>query len=259
MLDGRRPTGWLCDMDGVLIHDDRMVDGADRFLARLRELARPFLIVTNNPLYEPVELADRLVSMGLVVAPEELWTSAQAAAADVAAARPGARVFAMGAPALSAALVAAGCVLDDADPEVVVVGETRGYSFSAFAAAIGFVARGARFVATNPEATSVTIDGVLPGTGAMSALIAAASGVAPYVVGKPNPAMVREGLARLGTDPASTVMVGDRLDVDVAAGVAAGVRTVLCLTGVATAEEARVGAVEPDLVVGSVADLVDEV
>ncbi|MGC8510595.1 MAG: HAD-IIA family hydrolase [Acidimicrobiales bacterium] len=259
MSDLRDATHWLCDMDGVLIHDERAVPGASEFIDRLRERGRPLLVVTNNSLYEPKEISERLSALGLDVLAQEIWTSALATASFVSGQRAAARVFAIGRRAMHVALADAGCVRDDQAPDFVVLGETQEYSFDDFARAIQLIEGGAIFVSTNPEPTGPSPRGSLPGCGAMAALVERATGVAPYVVGKPNPFMIREALSRLGAEPRHSVLVGDRVETDVLVGAAAGVTTVMVLSGVGTLDQARRAPVRPDLVVGSVSDLLEQV
>ncbi len=252
----REATTWLCDMDGVLLGPTGLIPGADAFVERVRERGYGLQVVTNNSLFTPDEIVERMAGAGLTMRPEEIWTSAMAAASYVAAGTGPTRVFAIGRPAIHLALADVGCVRDPSTPEVVVLAETRDYDFDEFARAVQLIDRGAAFVATNPEATSPTLDGPVPGCGAMAALIERATGVAPYIVGKPNPAMIHSGLARLGVDAGRAVLVGDRIETDVVAGAEAGLTTVLVLSGVTTLEELGHAVVVPDVVVGSLAELI---
>ncbi len=252
----REATTWLCDMDGVLVGPAGLIPGADAFVERVRERGYGLQVVTNNSLFTPEEIIERMARAGLSMRSEEIWTSALAAASYVAEGTDSPRVFAIGRPAIHRALEDAGCIRDVRAPDVVVLAETRDYDFDEFARAVQLIDRGAAFVATNPEPTSPTLDGPVPGCGAMAALIERATGVAPYVVGKPNPAMIRSGLARLGVDTARAVLVGDRIETDVVAGAAAGLTTVLVLSGVTTLEEVGQAVAVPDVVVGSLAELI---
>ena len=251
-------ASWLCDLDGVLIRDDAAIDGAAAFLERLDATGRSYLILTNNSMYSPATLRARLATMGLHVEERTLWTSALATARFVATQSPGASIFVIGGPSLHEALGDEGCVEDDRAPDYVVIGEPQEYSFDAITTAIRLVDRGARLVATNPEATGPSAAGPFPACGAVAALVERATGVAPYFVGKPNPLMVTEGLAALGATPSSTVIVGDRMETDVAAGVGAGLETILVLSGIATREDIGRFAFRPSRVVDSVKDLVGE-
>ncbi len=253
-----RAESWLCDMDGVLIRDGQMVDGADRFLARLRSTGRPFLILTNNSLFTPREISEQLSTMGLDVQGDQLWTSALATAKFVNSQRPSGTAFVIGEQSVHVALADVGYREDDQKPDYVVLGETQDYSFDEMATAVRLVDAGSHFVATNPEPTGQSPRGPLPGVGALAAMIQSATGVAPYFVGKPNPVMIREGLNILGAHSKTTVMIGDRMDTDIQAGVESGLGTILVLSGVARLGEIEHFPFQPSRIVTSVADLIDE-
>lgn len=255
----RRRESWLMDMDGVIVHEDSLVPGADRFVARLQEVGRRFLILTNNSMYTARDLAARLGRMGLRVTSDEIWTSALATAKFLAEQRPGGTAFVIGEAGLTTALYEAGYTLAEADPDYVVLGETRTYSFERIAKAIQLIVRGARFIATNPDPTGPTPSGPLPATGSVAALISTATGVQPYYVGKPNPLMIRSALRSIGAHSESTVMIGDRMDTDIVTGLEAGLETILVLTGITSREEAGRFSYLPTRIVDSVADLVEDV
>jgi NagD protein len=248
----------MCDMDGVLVHEGQLVPGADAFLSALRARERTLLVLTNNSIYSARDLSARLGTLGLDVPPGSLWTSAEATAAFLSSQRPGGTAFVVGEAGLTTALHEAGYVLTDLNPDYVVLGETRTYSFEAITRAIRLVDNGARFIATNPDATGPSLEGNLPGTGSVAALIEKATGVAPYFVGKPNPLMMREALNSLGAHSESTVMVGDRMDTDIVAGIEAGLQTILVLSGVTSESQVERFPYRPGRVVRSVADLVEE-
>jgi len=249
---------WLIDMDGVLVHEGQPLDGALRFVDRLVEAGLPFLVLTNNSIYTQRDLAARLGAVGLAVPEAAIWTSALATATFLTAQRPGGSAFVVGEAGLTTALHEAGYTLTDRDPDYVVLGETRSYSFEAITRAIRLVRAGARFIATNPDPTGPSSEGPLPATGAVAALISRAAGVDPYFVGKPNPLMIRSALNRLDAHSETTAMVGDRMDTDVVTGLEAGLETVLVLSGVTTAEEAERFPYRPTRVVASVGELVEE-
>ena len=245
-------------MDGVLIRDGAMVEGADLFLDRLRQLARPFLILTNNSLFTPHQLRNQLSAIGLEIDERQLWTSALATAHFVHTQRPRGSAFVIGEPAMHEALAEVGYRESDSDPDYVVLGETQTYSFDDFTTAIRLIERGSNFVATNPESTGPSAEGSFPGCGAMAALIERATGTSAYFVGKPNPVMMREGLNILGAHHASTIIVGDRMKTDIRAGVEAGISTILVLSGVARREDLDAYPFQPSRVINSIADLIDE-
>ena len=263
MVEATRTTrpsarSWLLDMDGVLAHEEHAIPGADRFLARLRELELPFLVLTNNSIYTPRDLSARLRANGLDVPEEAIWTSALATARFLDEQRPGGSAFAIGEAGLTTALHEAGYTLTDRDPDYVVLGETRTYSFERITRAIRLVLAGARFIATNPDPTGPSPDGPLPATGSVAALIGRAAQVDPYFVGKPNPLMMRSALNTLGVHSEATTMIGDRMDTDVVAGIEAGMETILVLTGVTTREEVERFPFRASRIVASLADMVDE-
>jgi NagD protein len=254
----RELRSWLMDMDGVLVREEHPIPGAAAFLSRLRERGLPFLVLTNNSMYTRRDLSARLAANGLEVPEQAIWTSALATADFLQSQRPEGTAFAIGEAGLTTALHEAGYTLTDRDPDYVVLGETRTYSFERIAHAIRLIVGGARFIATNPDPTGPTPDGPLPATGSVAALISRASGVAPYFVGKPNPLMMRSALNAIDAHSETTAMVGDRMDTDVVSGLEAGMHTVLVLTGSTRREEAEAFPYRPSRIVDSIADLVDE-
>ena len=248
---------WLTDMDGVLVHEDTALPGAAEFIQRLVDRERRFLVLTNNSIYTPRDLAARLRSGGLVVPEEAIWTSALATAQFLVSQVPSGSAYVIGEAGLTTALHEVGYVLTDTDPDYVVLGETRTYSFEAITRAIRLLEGGARFIATNPDPTGPSAEGPLPATGAVAALITRATGREPYVVGKPNPMMFRSAMDRIDAHSATTAMVGDRMDTDVVAGIEAGLETTLVLTGSTRRDQGDGFPFRPTRVVESVADLVD--
>jgi NagD protein len=246
------------DMDGVLVHEEQAIPGADRFLARLRELELLFLVLTNNSIYTRRDLAARLRSSGLDVPEEAIFTSALATARFLEEQRPGGSAFVIGEAGLTTALHEAGYTLTDRDPDYVVLGETRTYSFERITRAIRLIVNGARFIATNPDPTGPSVDGPLPATGSVAALISRATSVDPYFVGKPNPLMMRTALNTLDAHSETTAMIGDRMDTDVVSGLEAGLQTILVLSGVTTRAQAERYPYRASRIVDSVADIVDE-
>jgi NagD protein len=243
-------------MDGVLVREEVPIPGADAFLARLSELGIPFLVMTNNSIYTPRDLSARLASSGLTIPEDRIWTSALATARFLADQRPGGSAFAIGESGLTTALHDAGYTLTEREPDYVVLGETRTYSFERVTRAIRLVAAGARFIATNPDPSGPTDDGPVPATGAVAALISRATGVEPYFVGKPNPLMVRSALNALDAHSEVSGVIGDRMDTDVKSGLEAGMHTVLVLTGSTAAQDVERYPYRPSRVVGSVVDLI---
>lgn len=248
---------WLTDMDGVLVHENQALPGAAEFIGRLTESGRPYLVLTNNSIFTARDLAARLRASGIDVPEERLWTSALATATFVGQQLPGGSAYVIGEAGLTTALHEAGYVLTETDPDYVILGETRTYSFSSITKAIRLIQGGARFIATNPDSTGPSSEGPLPATGAVAALITKATGREPYFVGKPNPVMIRAALNRIDAHSESTAMIGDRMDTDVLAGMEAGLRTYLVLTGSTKAEDVERYPYRPSEVRDSIADLIE--
>jgi NagD protein len=253
----RAICSWLMDMDGVLVREQQAVPGAHEFLTRLGELGLPFLVLTNNSIYTQRDLAARLRRTGLDVPEGSIWTSALATAQFLEDQRPNGSAFVIGESGLTTALHDHGYTLTERDPDYVVLGETRTYSFERITQAIRLIAAGSRFIATNPDNVGPTPDGLLPATGSVAALISRATGVDPYYVGKPNPLMMRSALNAIEAHSETTAMIGDRMDTDVVSGLEAGLETILVLTGVTTPGEVDRYSYRPSRIVDSVADLIE--
>ena len=244
---------WLTDMDGVLIHEDHALPGAADFLDRLVDRERRFLVLTNNSIYTPRDLAARLARSGLLVPEESIWTSALATATFLGDQLPAGSAYVIGEAGVTTALHEIGYTLTDTDPDFVVLGETRTYSFESITKAIRLIDAGARFIATNPDVTGPSLEGPMPATGSVAALITKATGREPYFVGKPNPMMFRSALNRIEAHSETTVMIGDRMDTDVVGGQRAGLRTILVLSGVTSPAEAAAATRQPDATVADLA------
>ncbi len=257
-MESARPVEtWLTDMDGVLVHEEEAIPGAPEFIAALQESGKRFLVLTNNSIFTPRDLRARLLGSGIDVPEDCIWTSALATARFLADQRPHGSAYVVGEAGMTNALHDIGYVMTERDPDYVVLGETRTYSFEAITRAIRLVERGARFIATNPDPSGPSPQGTLPATGSVAALISRATGREPYFVGKPNPLMMRSALNQLEAHSESTVMVGDRMDTDIVSGLEAGIRTVLVLTGSTGPGQVDTFPYRPSKVVASVADLVD--
>jgi NagD protein len=248
---------WLTDMDGVLVHEEVPIPGAQEFIEALKASDRRFLVLTNNSIFTPRDLRARLLGSGIDVPEEAIWTSALATAQFLDDQRPRGTAYVVGEAGLTTALHDIGYVMTDRDPDYVVLGETRTYSFEAITRAIRLVDAGARFIATNPDASGPSQQGMLPATGSVAALISTATGRQPYFIGKPNPLMMRSALNRLEAHSETTVMVGDRMDTDIISGLEAGLRTILVTTGSTRPEQVSTFPYRPTRVVDSVADLLE--
>ena len=255
----RHIEAWLTDMDGVLMHEGVPIPGATEFIGKLRQSGKPFLVLTNNSIYTPRDLHARLIRLGFDLPEEAIWTSALATARFLADQRPNGSAYVIGEAGLTTALHSSGYIMTDYDPDYVVLGETRNYSFEAITTAVRLINKGARFICTNPDVTGPSNEGLLPAAGSVAAMITKATRVEPYFVGKPNPMMMRSALNRIGAHSESAAMIGDRMDTDVLCGLEAGLHTILVLTGIATKSDVERFPYRPSRVVASIADLIDEV
>jgi NagD protein len=256
-MSDRRPVHtWLTDMDGVLVHEEDPIEGAAEFIAALEASGVKYLLITNNSIFTRRDLRARLLGSGIDVPEERIFTSALATADFLHEQRPGGTAYVVGESGLITAMHDIGYVMTDRDPDYVVLGETRTYSFEAITRAIRLIEGGARFIATNPDPSGPSHQGTLPATGSVAALISTATGRKPYFVGKPNPLMMRSALNRIQAHSETTVMVGDRMDTDIVSGLEAGLRTVLVGTGSTRPDDVPRFPYRPTRIVDSVADLV---
>ena len=249
------PKHYVMDMDGVIVRGTQPVPGAAEFIGRLRERDLRFLILTNNSVYTPRDLANRLRYMGIDVPDDRVYTSGIATARYLHSQRPGGTTYVVGEAGLTTALHDVGYILTEHDPEYVVIGETATYSFERITKAIRFINAGSRFIGTNPDPVGPGEGGIVPATGAVAALIERATGRSPYYVGKPNPLMLRTALRVIDAHSEDAVMIGDRMDTDIVMGIESGLETVLVLTGVTTREEVERFPYRPTQIVESVADI----
>ncbi|NLN93176.1 MAG: HAD family hydrolase [Candidatus Hydrogenedens sp.] len=249
------PKNYLIDMDGVLVRGRMPVPGAQNFINALKEKKAKFLVVTNNPMFSQADLAYRLRSVGLDIPPENIFTSAMATAQFLHSQLPGGTAFVIGESGLTSALHGIGYIITDHNPDYVVLGETMAYHLEQITQAVRLVAGGARFIATNPDASGPTESGIVPACGALAALIEKATDRSPFFVGKPAPLMMRYAMNYLEVHSQNTVMVGDRMDTDIIAGMQAGMETILVLSGVTRREDLSAFPFRPSRVLESVADI----
>ena len=228
---------FICDMDGVLYHGQTLLEGAKDFIDWLQRTEKRFLFLTNSSERSPRELQEKLLRLGIEIDEEHFMTSALATASFLTSQRPGGRVYAIGEAGLFQALYNAGFSIDDHKPDYVVVGETRSYSYEKIEIAIRLVLNGARLVGTNPDLTGPTEKGISPACGALIAPIELAAKRKAYFVGKPNPLMMRHSLKKLKCRREDTVVIGDRMDTDIIAGIEAEIETVLVLSGITSRKD----------------------
>ncbi|WP_342422294.1 TIGR01457 family HAD-type hydrolase [Paenibacillus sp. FSL E2-0178] len=251
--------GLLIDLDGTLYHGGRMIPDADRLITALRRAAVPFLFVTNNSSRTAASVAAHLRGMGIDANPEEVCTSSLAAARYIAEESPEATVAILGEEGLVQACAEAGLTLVTENPQYVVQGIDRSFTYESLARASRWIREGARFVLTNPDLMLPSDDGVMPGAGTLGAAIEAASGVSPVVIGKPESHLITYATTLLGITPEEAVVVGDNMRTDISAGVNAGCRTILVLTGLTTRDNLEhyqtVTGVKPDEICADLAEL----
>ncbi|WP_290216859.1 HAD-IIA family hydrolase [Corynebacterium atrinae] len=250
---------YLTDMDGVLIREGEMIPGADRFLGELMDNDIEFMVLTNNSIHTPRDLSARLAATGLRIPPERIWTSGTATARFLTDQRQVGTAYVVGESGLTTLLHSQGWILTDVDPEFVVLGETRTYSFESITTAINLILGGSRFICTNPDVTGPAPQGILPATGSVAALITAATGRDPYYIGKPNPVMMRSALNVIGAHSERAVMIGDRMDTDVKSGLEAGMRTILVRSGISDDSEVSRYPYRPTRIADSIADVADNI
>lgn len=254
--DIRDKKGFICDMDGVIYHGNNLIDGVLPFVTWLMEQEKHFVFLTNSSERTPLELSQKLKRMGLDVPVEHFYTSALATASFLKNQCPGGSAYVIGEAGLLNSLYDAGICMNDVNPDYVVMGDTRTYNFEKIEKAIALVNNGAKLIGTNPDITGPTEQGIMPATGALISPIEIATGKKAYFVGKPNPLMLRHAMKTLGCHSEETVIIGDRMDTDVVAGIETSTETVLVLSGVTTEKMIGNFPYRPTHIVNNVGDLV---
>ena len=255
-FDFNEKKGFICDMDGVIYHGNKILPGVTEFIQWLHDEKKEYLFLTNNSGYTPRELHQKLARMGVDVPEEHFYTSALATAAFLKEQSPGCSVFAIGEAGLLNALYDAGITMNDVNPDYVVVGEGRTYSLDTLTKATNLVLRGAKLVGANSDVSGPIENGIAPACRALIAPIEMATGTNAYFCGKPNPLMMRTGLRMLNCHSAEAVMVGDRMDTDIVSGLESGMSTVLVLSGVTSLDLMKTYAYRPSVVLNGVGDIV---
>ncbi len=244
--------GFICDMDGVLYHGNKLLPGAAEFIKWLQVNKKKYLFLTNNSGMTPKELQQKLERLGVNVPEENFYTSALATAEFLKAQTPGCSAFVIGEAGLLNALYDAGITMNDVNPEYVVVGEGRNYTFETITKATNLVLQGAKLIGANTDVSGPIENGIAPACGALVAPIELATGKKAYFCGKPNPLMMRTGLKLLGCHSKEAVIIGDRMDTDIIAGTESGVDTVMVLSGVSTRETVKTYAYQPTMILDNV-------
>lgn len=248
--------GFICDMDGVIYHGNKILDGVKEFVNWMIENDKKFIFLTNSPERTPHELSMKLQRMGLEVSADHFYTSAMATAEFLSSQKPGCTAYVIGEPSLTKAMYDKKIYMNDINPDYVVLGETRTYNFEKLEKAIELVRGGAKLIGANPDTVGVTEKGIMPATGALIAPIEIATGKKAYFVGKPNPLMLRHGLKLLGCHSADIAFIGDRMDTDIIAGIESNVDTVLVLSGVTKEEDIQNFPYRPKYVLSGVGEIV---
>lgn len=254
-LNFKDKKGFICDMDGVIYHGNRVLPGVPEFIRWLHDENKEYLFLTNNSGYTPRELCQKLARMGLDVPQEHFYTSALATAAFLREQAPGCSAFVIGEAGLLNALYDAGITMNDVNPDYVIVGEGRSYSLDTLTKATNLVLKGAKLIGANSDVSGPIENGIAPACRALIAPIEMATGSQAYFCGKPNPLMMRTGLRLLGCHSAEAVMVGDRMDTDIVSGMECGMSTVLVLSGVSSRETLKTYAYRPTVVLDGVGDI----
>ena len=247
------------DMDGVLWHDGQPLGNLPALFERIAALQLQVIFITNNATRTVQQYVEKMRSVGLSVAPEQILTAAQATLHALQEAFPnGARVYVLGEGGLQETLKNAGFRIANNEkrggngllptPDAVVVALDRGCTYAKLREATLYVRRGAKFIGSNPDRTYPTPEGLVPGAGAIIASLEASTDQPAQIVGKPQPLLFQMALARTGVAPDEALVVGDRLETDIAGGQAAGCRTALVLSGVTTHEQAMTWEPAPDLI-----------
>ena len=253
----RGKSGFICDMDGVIYHGDCILPGALEFVDWLKTENKNFLFLTNSSERSPRELKEKLDRLGIQVEASHFYTSAQATASFLASQRPGGSAYVIGEAGLTNALYEGGFSMNEINPDYVVVGETRSYSYEKIERAVNLVRNGAKLIGTNPDLTDSMGKDIAPGTGSLIAPIELATGVKAYFLGKPNPLMMRHGRKILGCSRKETAIVGDRMDTDIIAGIHSSIDTVLVLSGVTTQKDLKKFPYHPRYILSGVGDIPD--
>lgn len=253
----RSKKGFICDMDGVIYHGNALLPGVKEFVAWLRSAGKQFLFLTNSSERSPRELHQKMARLGIDIEPEHFYTSALATAVFLSTQKPDGSAYVIGEAGLTNALYDAGITMNEINPDYVVVGDARSYNLETLQRAVNLVLGGAKLIGTNPDLTGPVEKGVIPSTGALIAPIELATGSKAYFVGKPNPLMMRHALKRLGCVREETVIIGDRMDTDIIAGIESEIETVLVLSGVSTLETTTKFAYSPHHVLENVGKIIE--
>jgi NagD protein len=251
----RNKLGYLIDMDGVIYRGHQLIPGAARFITELNEAGVPYMFLTNNSQRTRRDVAMKLHRLGIRVGAKNVFTSAMATARFLSRQKPGGTAYVIGEGGLQTALHHNGYSIVDKEPDYVVVGEGRTFTFEMMEAALGMLRSGSKLVATNLDPNCPIPTGTRPGCGAIVAMLEKASGIKAFGLGKPSPIMIREAVAELGLTPDMTVIIGDTMETDILGAVQFGCKSILVLSGGSSRKDLDHFAYHPDKVVASIGSL----
>lgn len=248
--------GFICDMDGVIYHGNKLLPGVKEFVDWLKSENKSFVFLTNASERTPKELQEKLARLGIEVDHTHFYTSALATASFLATQRPNGSAYIIGEAGLINALYNVGFTMNNVNPDFVVVGESKSYSFDRIEKAVNLVLNGAKLIGTNPDITGPIENGITPATKALIAPIEMSTGRNAYFIGKPNPLIMRSALKNINMKPEDTIIIGDRMDTDIVAGIESEIDTALVLSGITDLQTMKLFAYHPRYVLNGVIDLV---
>jgi NagD protein len=251
----RNKKAFICDMDGVIYHGNVLLPGVKEFIKWLNDQDKKYLFLTNSSERSPRELNKKLARLGVDVGAEHFYTSALATAAFLDSQKPHGEAYVIGEAGLLNALYEIGYHINDVNPDYVVVGESKTYTYENLTRAVNLVREGAKLIGTNPDLTGPIENGIVPATGSLIAPIEMSTGSKAYFVGKPNPLMMRHALKKISSRREETAIIGDRMDTDMIAGIESEIDTVLVLSGVSDRENIKQFAYQPDLILEGVGEI----
>ena len=252
----KNKKAFICDMDGVIYHGNQLLPGVKEFVNWLIDNKKEYLFLTNSSQRSPKELAQKLERLGLDVPEKNFYTSALATATFLASQKPHCTAYVIGDAGLTNALYDQGIAMNDINPDYVVVGETQNYTLDRIEQATELLTNGAKLIGTNYDLTGPTERGIMPATRALIAPIELTTGKLAYYVGKPNPLMMRNALKKIGCSPEETVIIGDRMDTDIIAGIESEIDTILVLSGVTDRVNINNYPYSPQLILDGVGELI---
>lgn len=252
----KNKKAFISDMDGVIYHGNKLLPGVPEFVEWLKKEGKKFLFLTNSSERTPKELQEKMSRLGIDLDEDVFYTSALATAQFLAVQKPGGTAYIIGEAGLINALYNAGYSMNNYDPDYVVVGDTRSYSFEKIEQAVNLVLKGAKLIGTNPDLTGPVENGIIPATKALISPIELSTGRNAYYVGKPNPLMMRSALKKIGCSTEETIILGDRMDTDIIAGIESEIDTLLVLSGISTLKSVDKFPYRPTYILDGVCDLI---